>query len=52
MRIDKIGITHSQWKTVDRALSASNARNSEYAEKAYMQGFKDVINLIISAMDQ
>lgn len=52
MRIDKIGLTHSQWKTVDRALSASNARNSEYGEKAYMQGFKDVLNLIISAMDQ
>lgn len=52
MRIDKIGLTHSQWKTVDRALSASNARNSEYGEKAYMQGFKDVINLIVTAMDQ
>lgn len=52
MRIDKIGLTHSQWKTVDRALSASNARNSEYGEKAYMQGFKDVVNLIITAMDQ
>lgn len=52
MRIDKIGLTHSQWKTVDRALSASNARNSEYGEKAYMQGFKDVVSLIISAMDQ
>lgn len=52
MRIDKIGLTHSQWKTVDRALSASNVRNSEYGEKAYMQGFKDVLNLIISAMDQ
>lgn len=52
MGIEKIGLTHSQWKTVDRALSASNARNSEYGEKAYIQGFKDVVNLIISAMDQ
>lgn len=52
MRIDKIGLTHNQWKTVDRALSACNARSSGYGEKAYMQGFKDVINLIIEAMDQ
>lgn len=52
MRIDKIGLTHNQWKTVDRALSACNARSSGYGEKAYMQGFKDVVNLIISAMDQ
>lgn len=51
MHIDKIGLPHNQWKIVDRALSASNARNSEYGEKAYMQGFKDVVNLIISAMD-
>lgn len=52
MRIEKIGLTHNQWKTVDRALSACNARSSGYGEKAYMQGFKDVINLIIEAMDQ
>lgn len=52
MRIDKIGLTNNQWKTVDRALSACNARSSGYGEKAYMQGFKDVVNLIISAMDQ
>lgn len=52
MRIDKIGLTHNQWKTVDRALSACNARSSGYGKKAYMQGFKDVINLIIEAMDQ
>lgn len=52
MRIEKIGLTHNQWKTVDRALSACNARTSGYGEKAYMQGFKDVINLIIEAMDQ
>lgn len=52
MRIDKIGLTHSQWKTVDRALSASNARNSAYGEKAYIQGFKDVVNLLITVMDQ
>lgn len=51
MRIEKIGLTHNQWKTVDRALSACNARSSGYGEKAYMQGFKDVINLIIEAMD-
>ncbi|MGO1043231.1 hypothetical protein ACTPEO_10890 [Clostridioides difficile] len=50
--IDKIGLTHNQWKTVDRALSACNARSSIYGEKAYMQGFKDVVNLIISAMNQ
>lgn len=52
MSIDKIGLTHNQWKTVDRALSACNARSSGYGEKAYMQGFKDVINLIIEALDQ
>lgn len=52
MLIDKIGLTHHQWKTVDRALSACNARSYGYGEKAYMQGFKDVINLIIEAMDQ
>ena len=52
MRIDKIGLTHSLWKTVDKALSACNARSSRYGEKAYMQGFKNIVNLIISAMDQ
>ncbi|MDE6761866.1 MAG: hypothetical protein K2J90_14500 [Lachnospiraceae bacterium] len=51
MHINKIDLTHNQWKTVDSALSACNARNSLYGKKAYMQGFKDVINLIITAMD-
>lgn len=51
MHINKIDLTHNQWKIVDSALSACNARNSLYGKKAYMQGFKDVINLIVTAME-
>lgn len=50
MQIDKIDLTHKQWKTVDRALSACNARSAEYGEMAYKQGFKDVLNLIMDAV--
>ena len=51
MRIDKIGLTHKQWKIVDSALSACNARNSIYGEKAYMQGFKDIVNLLMEVTE-
>lgn len=49
--IDKIGLTNEQWKSVDRVLSSYGARSAEYGKKAYIQGFKDVINLIITAVE-
>ncbi len=51
LRIDKIGLTQKQWEIVDRALSACNERNAEYGEKAYLQGFRDVVNLIMEVAD-
>lgn len=37
--IDKIELSQSEWKLIDRALSATNERSAEYGRIAYGQGF-------------
>lgn len=44
--IDKIELSQSEWKIIDRALSAINERSGEYGRMAYEQGFLDAIYLI------
>lgn len=44
--INKIELSQSEWKIIDRALSAMNERSSEYGKIVYKQGFMDAVNLI------
>lgn len=44
--IDKIELSQSERKIIDRVLSATNERSSEYGRVAYRQGFLDAVNLI------
>ncbi|HJA65385.1 MAG TPA: hypothetical protein H9955_03660 [Candidatus Mediterraneibacter cottocaccae] len=44
--IDKIELSQSEWKIIDRALSATNERSAEYGRVAYRQGFLDAVSLL------
>ena len=44
--IDKLELSQSEWKIIDRALSATNERNAEYGRVAYRQGFLDAVSLL------
>ena len=44
--IDKIELSQGEWKIIDRALSATNERSSEYGRVAYRQGFLDALSLL------
>ena len=44
--IDKLELSQSEWKIIDRALSATNERSAEYGRVVYRQGFLDAVNLI------
>lgn len=44
--IDKIELSQGEWKIIDRALSATNERSSEYGRVAYRQGFLDAVKLL------
>ena len=44
--IDRIELSQSEWKIIDRALSATNERSSEYGRVAYRQGFLDALSLL------
>ena len=44
--IDKIELSQGEWKIIDRALSATNEKSSEYGRVAYRQGFLDAVRLM------
>lgn len=44
--IDKLELSQSEWKIIDRALSATNERSAEYGRVAYRQGFLDAVSLL------
>ncbi|MFR9145035.1 MAG: hypothetical protein ACLVJ4_00205 [Mediterraneibacter sp.] len=44
--IDKIELSQGEWEIIDRALSATNERSSEYGRVAYRQGFLDAVSLL------
>lgn len=44
--IDQIELTKDEWEIIDTALSAVNARSSEYGRVAYQQGFLDAVSLL------
>ena len=44
--IDKLELSQSEWKIIDRALSATNERSAEYGRVAYRQGFLDAVYLL------
>lgn len=44
--IDKIELSQSERKIIDRAFTATNERSAEYGRVAYSQGFLDAVSLL------
>lgn len=44
--IDKLELSQSEWKIINRALSAMNERSVEYGRVVYRQGFLDAVRLL------
>ena len=44
--IDQIEMDKREWEIIDRALSATNARSTEYGRVVYRQGFLDAVSLL------
>ena len=44
--IDQIELDKKEWEIIDRAMSATKARSSEYGRIAYRQGFLDAVCLL------
>lgn len=44
--IDKLELSQSEWKIINRALSAMNERSAEYGRVVYRQGFLDAMRLL------
>ena len=45
-RCDELPLSKADAKAVDRAISAFSAQSAVYAELAYIQGMKDIVQLL------
>ena len=45
-QFEELGLSKDQRLIIDRLLSANNESNYRYSELAYMQGFKDCVELL------